>query len=294
MTPIATGLARPRPARYAHAIARGVVLLDAGMGTRLIARGLDLRSDDPCLWNLDRPDEVLDVHRCDVVAGSMAVLTNTFGANRAWLARLGRRHDVEAVNRAAVALARRAVGTSGFVIGDIGPTTADERGAAAEQAAVLVEAGVDALILETFASDQAISALAELRSGLEDVSVPVIVGLWRWPDAVEDAARRLVDAGASAIGINCRPALDAVGPIVGRLAQAVACPLLVKPGIAPDDDADRSSPSAFAAAVPALLKLGVRLIGGCCGTTDAHIAALAAACSASPLSPNAPCRGTAP
>jgi methionine synthase I (cobalamin-dependent) len=265
--------------RFLAALEREILVLDAGMGTRLCARGLDLGRDDPCLWNLDRPDDVLDVHRRDAAAGCHAVFTNTFGANRAWLERFGRRDDVEAINRAGVDLARRSVGPSGFVVGDIGPSSVDQPGAASEQAAVLADAGVDALVFETFEFESASAALEELRTMPGAAPVPVIVSLWRWPDAVEDAARRLVDAGADVIGINCRPAMSDALALVQRLAGTVACPLMVKPGVAAGDPEWASTPSAFADAVPALIEHNVRLIGGCCGTTEAHVAAVAAACA---------------
>ena len=88
-----------------------------GMGTRLVRRGLDLRSDDPCLWNLTHPADVLDLHERDVSAGSQVLFTNTFGANRFWLENFGRADALEAINRRAVALARRAMGPDGFVVG---------------------------------------------------------------------------------------------------------------------------------------------------------------------------------
>ena len=75
----------------ADAVARGPVVLDAALGTRLLALGLDLATDDPALWNLSHPESVADLHRRDVGAGADALLTNTFGANRPRLARLGRR-----------------------------------------------------------------------------------------------------------------------------------------------------------------------------------------------------------
>jgi methionine synthase I (cobalamin-dependent) len=214
---------------------RGPLVLDAAMGTRLCARGLDLRSDDPCLWNLDRPEAVLDVHRRDAAAGSRVLFTNTFGANRPWLTRFGRRGDVEAVNRAGFDLARRAAGPSGFVVGDIAASAADEPGAADEQAAILIDAGVDALILETFLMESAIAVLPGLRANMGTPAVPLIVSLWQWPDAIEDGARRLLDAGADLVGINCRPALGAAAGVVRRLARTVTCPLLVKPGVMPGD-----------------------------------------------------------
>jgi methionine synthase I (cobalamin-dependent) len=270
------------------AIDRGPLVLDAGMGTRLgFRRPLDLRVDDPCLWNLDHPEDVLDVHRRDAAAGSRVLFTNTFGANGAWLTRFARRGDVEPINRAGVDLARRAAGPSGFVVGDIGPSTSDEPGAAGRQAASLIVAGVDALILETFRLESAIVAMEELHALRETPPVPLIVSLWRWPDAAEEAARRLVDAGADVVGFNCRPAMSGASALARRLAGAVACPLLVKPGAAGDDPAHGSSPAAFAAAVPELIDSHVRLIGGCCGTTEAHIAALSAACTV-PRNPDHP------
>jgi methionine synthase I (cobalamin-dependent) len=267
------------PLRLLDAIHEGPLVLDAGMGTRLVDRGLDLRRDDPCLWNLDEPEQVLDIHRRDADAGSRVLFTNTFGANRARLGRLGRGGHVVTINRMAVEVARRASGPEGFVAGDIGPTCALEPGAAREQARILVESGVDALVLETFELESALAALGELGTMGVNPRPPLIVGLWRWPDAVEDAARRLVEAGADIIGLNCRPAMSQATSLLRRFANAVACPLLVKPGVDTRDPAGGSTPAAFAAAVPGLLEHNVRLIGGCCGTTEAHIAALASACA---------------
>lgn len=270
----------PAPGRFFDRLRQGPVVLDAGMGTRLVARGLVLGRDDPCLWNLDRPDDVLAVHRLDRTAGAVGLVTNTFGANRGWLSRFGRAGEAESINRAGVDLARQAIGPNGLVLGDIGPTSADGSGAAGEQAGWLHDAGVDAILLETFRLEPALAALAEIRAALGDDSLPIVVGLWQWPEPVDDAARRLVDTGAAAIGSNCRPSLVDLPSLLRRLAAAVPCPLLAKPGVDPGDGEAASTPAAFAAAVPEFLAANVRLIGGCCGTTDAHVAALAAACSA--------------
>jgi 5-methyltetrahydrofolate--homocysteine methyltransferase len=289
---------RERPAappdRFFAALERCPLALDAGMGTRLLARGLDLRRDDPCLWNLDRPEDVLAIHRLDAAAGARGLLTNTFGANRAGLARFGRREAMEAVNRAAVGLARLAAGGRGFVLGVIGPSTSNDSAAAGEQAEVLIDCGVDAILLETFRLDAALAALAEVRRARRGPSVPLMASLWRWPDGIEEAARRLVDSGAAVVGLNCRPGISGVAPIVRRIAAAVACPLLVKPGIDPGDPDDDATPAAFAAAVPGLIARNVRLIGGCCGTTDAHVAAIAAACDCNPHPDTDPAGGTTP
>lgn len=266
----------PPGVRLREEFALGPLVLDAALGTRLLARGLDVEHDDPCLWNLARPGDVLDLHRRDAAAGSRVVLSNTFGANRVRLERLGR-SDVEAINRAAVALARRAIGAGGYVAGDIGPTAAARPRAALEQAEVLLDAGVDALVLETFELDTSLMVLETIRPAAG--AVPVIASLWRWPSEVESAARRLVDAGADLVGMNCRPGIRDVAALARRIAGAVSCPLFVKPGVGPGGLAEDAAPATFAAVVPALIRSNARLIGGCCGTTELHVAAIAAACA---------------
>jgi methionine synthase I (cobalamin-dependent) len=277
------------PSRFLAAIAEGPLILDAAMGTRLCARGLDLRADDPALWNLSHPDEVLDVHHRDVAAGSQVLFTNTFGANESWLASprfhqdsSGRSQGVEAINRRAVSLARQAAGAERFVVGSIGPAAAEQSGAAWEQAAVLVDAGVDALVFETYRAAAAERVLRAVKPFVGS-SIPMLVSLWEWPEPLEATARRLLDLGAAVLGMNCQHGRDAARSFAERLAQVVSCPLLVKPSAwaAARQAAgwsSSSSPAAFAAAVPRLLARNVRLLGGCCGTTEAHVAALAAAC----------------
>jgi len=258
--------------RFLEALARGPILLDAAMGTRLIARGLDLTSDDPALWVIDHPLEVLQIHQADIAAGAEVLLANTFGANRAWLERFGEGDKTRTINHQAVALARRAAGPDRFVLGSIGPTASDHPEALVEQANFLLESGVDALLLETHRLDQAASALEHLR----DSPLPILASLFDWPEPIEDSARRLIDLGAAAIGANC---LDGMAPaltLARRLRAAVDHPLLIKPS-AGRPGFSLESPEVFANAVPELLSLGVCLIGGCCGTTEAHLAALRSA-----------------
>ena len=254
--------------------ALGPVVLDAGMGTRLIARGLDLRVDDPCLWSLTNPDAVAEIHAADLDAGADAVLTNTFGANRAWLARFGRAADAPRVNRHAALLARRAAGPARDVIGSVGPTAADDPTALLEQVGALEDAGVDALLFETQRLADALKALKVVgpRAG-----VPILMSLVAWPDDPSDAARALEDLGASALGQNCQQGMAQAVESARRLAPHTRLPLLVKPGGGMPGEPPEP-PGAFAAAVPALLSAGVRFLGGCCGTTEAHVAALRAAC----------------
>jgi 5-methyltetrahydrofolate--homocysteine methyltransferase len=267
----------PERARaFRRALACGPLLLDAAQGTRLIARGLDPRRDDPALWNLSQPSAVADIHRRDAEAGADVIVTNTFGANRAWLARYDLEEMVGEINRRAVELARRAAGADRFVIGSIGPSAADKAEAYAEQAIALDEAGVDALLFETHRLDQAETALRSV-CGLS--SLPLLVSLVTWPDALAGAADRLAAAGASALGSNCQPGMESMVTLASRLRDATALPLLVKPS-AGLPGSPPASPESFAQAVPALLALGVRLLGGCCGTTEAHVAALRVALDA--------------
>lgn len=261
---------------FRAAIRARTIILDAAMGTRLKAVGLALDHDDPALWNLTHAGEVADVHRRDRRAGADALTTNTFGANRCWLDRYGRADQLETINRRAVMLAREAAGVDGFVIGDVGPTGLGKSGAIREQVRILVEAGIDALLLETFRLDQAESALREIAGS---VAVPLLVSLFEWPDPPVEPAVRLIDAGADVLGMNCRPGMAEAIEFAGRLRDATELPLLVKPSASSPEDAVREA-ATFAAAVPRLEALGVRLIGGCCGTTEVHVAALRNACYA--------------
>jgi methionine synthase I (cobalamin-dependent) len=250
------------------------VLLDAAMGTRLIEAGLDLRSDDPALWCLSHPEAVAAIHHRDQASGALALLTNTFGANRCRLARLGRAGLLEEINARAVQLARHAAGPQRFVLGSVGPAVALEKGAAAEQAAVLVNEGVDGLLLETFRFPEVEPILEEVIAAIAG-SVPVFVSLWQWPDPPETAARRLTLAGAAVLGLNCQPGASAAVAWADRLSGTAGVPLLVKPGVGLRPE-EAMSPADLAAVVPMLLDRNVRFIGGCCGTSEEHLRAVAA------------------
>ncbi len=255
-------------------MARGPLVLDAAMGTRLIARGLDLAGDDPALWNLSHPEVVRELHGRDVAAGSDAVVTNTFGANRCWLARYGRAGDVTAINRRAVELARAAAGPGRFVVGSIGPTASRAPDASREQAEALAVSGVDALLFETHSLEHAERALDQVGG---TVSLPLLVCLLDWPRSPAEPARRLADLGAAALGANCQHGMEPVLHLAEALHRVTDLPLILKPGAGLPGEPP-ASPESFARAVSTLEALGARLIGGCCGTTEAHVAALRSAC----------------
>jgi 5-methyltetrahydrofolate--homocysteine methyltransferase len=255
----------------AHLALRPLVM-DAAMGTRLIEDGLDPRHDDPAIWNRTHPDTVSSHHARDVAAGADVLVTNTFGANAMWLERFGRGNDAVALNRTAVALARGAAGPRRFVLGAVGPTAADE--ALMEQVAALTDAGVDGLLFETQTADR---ALQSVRLIAPNVQVPMLVSFVSWPDSPSEQAKALEDQGVSVLGANCQKTQSATLALIEALAGATALPLLAKPS-AGLPAGPRATPEQLAAIVPAFLALGVRLLGGCCGTSHAHVAAIRAAC----------------
>lgn len=260
--------------RFSQALARGPIVLDGAMGTRLIERGLDLEYDRPCLWNITRPSDVREVHRRDIAAGADAILTNTFGADRGHLERFGRRTpgaaDVEAINRRGVELAREAAGPSGLVLGSLAPGSAMNLLAVAEQTRFLIESHVDAIVLETHTAAEAIAALTEWPAR----STPVVVSLCDRAGApTAEQARRLAELGACVLGFNCVHNLDRLVELLAGVRRAVEIPLWAKPSAGLPGSA-ATPPEAFAAIVPTLLELGACLIGGCCGATEEHVAAV--------------------
>jgi methionine synthase I (cobalamin-dependent) len=247
-----------------------VVLLDAAMGTRLVARGLDLATDDPALWNLSRPASVSEVHQLDVAAGSLALFTNTFGANRPNLERFGLGDLVATINRTAVSLARSALGPDRWLVGSIGPLASRVAVSYREQGLALAQSGVNAIILETHSAEQAEIGLTELSRVIE---IPLMVSLHEWGDRPKETARRLVDLGAQVLGVNCVLGMQSARVVIERLRTAVDLPLLAKPSAGLPGQPP-TPPAAFAGELEWLFDLDVRFVGGCCGTTEVHIAAL--------------------
>lgn len=254
-----------------------VLLLDAAIGTRLIQQGLNLDVDLPALWVLTHPEIIAEIHRSDVQAGADAVLTATFGALRSALTRLGHGSDVAKLHADAVALARAAVGPDRFVIGSITPWGPD-LSAVIEQAELLVIQGVDAIVFETVRARDALSLLQEIRPRM---SLPLIVSLFDPETNLRSAARKLADAGADAIGANCQGNLHRASLEMEQLAKGSGgLPLWIKPGGGLPGGVG-IPPGAFASELAKWLTLGVRFVGGCCGTDATHVSALRTAIDAS-------------
>jgi 5-methyltetrahydrofolate--homocysteine methyltransferase len=283
-------------------IKKGLFVLDGAMGTQLIARGVEVGKCNDYL-NIESPDIVFDVHKAYLEAGSDAVLTNTFGANRYALARPGLGDKVEEINTAGAQVARRAVGEEKYVLGDIGPSgdfleplgslKPDElKNAFANQAKGLLAGGVDGFIIETMtALDEVAIAIEAVKSVCE---LPVFASMafdragedYRTMMGVdvESAVAKIVPLGVDAVGFNCGTAsLDEYIELTGKFILAaggrdiviLAEPNAGKPELVDGRAVYSVSPEDFAAAVEKIHSAGVNIIGGCCGTSPAHIEAVA-------------------
>ncbi|MEJ5240635.1 MAG: bifunctional homocysteine S-methyltransferase/methylenetetrahydrofolate reductase [Anaerolineales bacterium] len=274
------------------------LLADGAMGTMLHAQGIPF---DRCFdeLNLKQPELVLQIHRQYVEAGARLLLTNTFGANRYKLARHGLESQLAAINRAGVELARRAAeGTqeSVFVAGDVGPlgvrvapygrVRAEEaRDAFAEQIRVLAESGADLIVIET------ISDLNEARLAIEAArqvcDLPVVASLTftrddrtLLGDDPTQVARTLAEAGADVIGVNCSGGPAQILRILKQMrAVAPQARFWVKPNAGwPEQVGGRimypADAAYFGEYALSFCQAGARVVGGCCGTTPAHIAAM--------------------
>ena len=280
----------------ARGLEKAPLITDGAWGTELLARGLAAGAP-PDTWNLTHPDLVEAVARAYVEAGSQVILTNTFRANAIALGFHpgGSTADLEAINRAGVAISRRAAGRR-LVFASIGPTgkllmtgeiaSAEAASAFAAQAAILAAAGADALLVETMSDiEEARLAVAEAsKTGL-----PVIASfafdsgrnkdrtmMGATPEAV---AAAMVEAGADAVGANCGVGVEQAVPICRRLRAACALPIWIKPNAGlpkMDGTAVRYSMPAevFASHYTALREAGASFLGGCCGSTPDFIRAL--------------------
>src|SRR5262245_39886251 len=277
----------------ADAIAAGPLLVDGAMGSLLYERGvLHTRSYDEL--NLSQPEIIRTAHRDYVHAGADVIETNTFGANRLRLARHGLVEQAAAINRAAVELARSAAGDRAYVAGAVGPTGVNfgiasqserrlARFALAEQIDTLVLAGVDAIMLETFGSilemEVAIAVAKERGPRVPVFAQMVFDGNAKRAGglAPADIADRMIAAGADVVGGNC-----GIGPaelyqvaigMVGRGRPVIAQPNAGLPASVEGRTIYVANPEHFGVFARRLLKSGVRLVGGCCGTTPEHTSA---------------------
>jgi 5-methyltetrahydrofolate--homocysteine methyltransferase len=274
------------------------VVLDGGMGTLLQDRGLTDGGAGE-LWNVERPEVVRESHEAYARAGARILTTNTFGGTRPRLQMHGLEDRVHELNRAAASIARSVADEHGVrVAGDLGPTgelmaplgTMDADAARelfAEQLRGLRDGGIDVVLIETM-SDLA-EVLAAVEAAREVVpDLPVIATLsfdtnLRTMMGVRpgDAVTRLAAAGVDAVGANCGRGPGEMEAIAAQLAEARPEGLLLVaqsnaglPQVVGDHFEYDASPSDLGGHARALHELGIDLIGACCGSTPAHIAAI--------------------
>jgi methionine synthase I (cobalamin-dependent) len=274
-------------------LAAGPLITDGAWGTELQARGLPPGAQ-PDTWNLDRPKQVEAVARAYVEAGSQVILTNTFRANAVAMKDMSEA-DLDAINRAGVALSKHAAGQA-LVFASIGPTgkmlaagevdSAQVSAAFAAQARSLAAAGADALLIETM------SDIEEARLAVEAAratGLPVIASfafdtgrnkdrtlMGATPEAVAVA---MTEARADAVGANCGVGVEQAVLICRRLRAACDLPLWIKPNAGLptiEGTAIRYATTAefFASHYAALRQAGASFVGGCCGSNPDFIRAL--------------------
>ena len=282
-------------------INRGEILIsDGAMGTFLQANGLQ-PGECPESWCISHPDVVQGIAEAYIAAGSDVVETNSFGGTSYKLKPYGLADKVGEFNRAAARLAKQAMGEKGFVAASVGPTgqILEEEGGDArpqdlyeafrQQAVALEQGGADALCIETMGSlNEAVQAI---RAAKEHTKIPVIATFTfqagaRGPRTMmgvtpERAAQGAVEAGADIMGANCGNGIVIMIEITRQMRAAQPhTPILIHanagmPVLEGGKTVFKETPEFMASHVKELIEAGANIIGGCCGTTPDHIAAMA-------------------
>lgn len=286
---------------FCDAIQEQILILDGAMGTMLQERGLQ-PGQSPEELNLTMPEVVASVHREYIEAGADIIITNTFGGSRFKLEHYGLTDRLAEINARGVEIARKEAGSRAYVGASIGPTgqfveplgevSFDAmKDAFREQAEALIGAGADLISLETFLDIKecraAVIAIREFSA-----TIPVIA-MMTFDDngrsvlgtPPEAAAITLVAAGADIIGSNCGLGVDGIYDILCRMRKVSSLPLISQanaglPQLVGDRTIFPGTPDEMVAYHQRMIDLGVRVIGGCCGTTPAHISAMKRALAA--------------
>ena len=283
-------------------VKNGYVVTDGAMGTVLFAAGLE-QGDPPELWNLKHPERVAQVHQAYIDAGSRIILTNTFGGNRLRLALHNAAEQVPAANKAAAQILRGITDQSGLdilVAGDIGPTGEvlapygemafqDAKQAFKEQAAALIEGGVDLIWIETMSDLEEVRAAFEAAREVSE-EVPIVTtmtfdthGRTMMGVTPEKAFETLSGFGAAALGGNCGNGPEEIIEVVTKMHAINPDTILVAkanagiPELVAGKAVYRASPETMANYAVQSYQAGARLIGACCGSTPDHIAAISQA-----------------
>ncbi len=284
------------------AVRAGVLVVDGAMGSLLYERGV-LYSACFEELNVSRPELVAKVHEDFVRAGAQVIETNTFGANALRLEKYGLSSRVQELNAAGARIAREAAGGQAYVIGAIGPSgyflgesgrdsaaedLAKVKAVFLEQARALLDARVDALVVETIRQTPELRAAVEAAVEASEGRVPVIAsasldenGRMAEGTEADEIARLAREWGASIVGVNCSDGPMGVLAAVGKMVP-IGLPVLASPNAGQPRRVDErmvyvSTPEYFGVYARRMIRVGARLVGGCCGTTPEHIRRIAAA-----------------
>jgi 5-methyltetrahydrofolate--homocysteine methyltransferase len=278
------------------------LVCDGAMGTQLMLAGLESGACGEA-WNLTHSERVLKIQRSYVEAGADCLITNTFGGNRLVLKRHNHADNLKAINQAAARIAREAFGgREGFVLGDLGPLgeilepygdlSQDEaRAAYEEQARALVEAGVDAIIIET---QTALEEIGVAIDAAKAAGAPCIIASLAYDLSAdgnfyatmmgvkpEAAAKVAVEHGANIIALNCGTGMDMKGAAMVAQQYRAACrlPVMVQPNAGRPvlENAKavyKQPPEEMGRHVPEAVAAGANIIGSCCGSLPEHTRAI--------------------
>ncbi len=272
-----------------------VVLADGALGSYLFERGIE-RGRNLDLLNLQAKETIFSAHEEYIRAGSQLIETNTFGANRFKLREAGAEEQVREINRAGAEIAAKAAGHQVYVAGSVGPSgesfPLEEDGVGEEeirdsyrhQVLGLAEGGADLLIIETFSQLEEI--LLAINVAQQEVpELPVIAqmvfparGMTVHGEDALTCGRRMREAGAVVVGTNCGRGIDAMvmavqqmTPLAGEGTPLSAFPNAGMPEMVGGRTIYPAQPGYMASRAREMIKFGVHLIGGCCGTTPAHV-----------------------
>ena len=295
-----TSTRRSAPRDTADVFGSRILVCDGAMGTMLQAAGVSLDLSLPEL-SVSRPELVKAIHGAYIAAGADVIETNTFGACSTRLARFGLESRVAEINAASVRIAREAAAAADrtvLIAGSVGPATpASSRGrlsgsvlheAFREQIAALAESAVDFILLETFGNaDELIEAIKAAQEAAPDV--PVVAQMTFMEDGrtlagetPEEVARRVEGLGLAGLGANCTHGPQGLLEILTELSKHTSLPLAAQPNAGSPTFVDgrfqyATDPAYLARYAARYVQAGAALVGGCCGTTPAHVEAMAAA-----------------
>ncbi|MGN1154568.1 MAG: homocysteine S-methyltransferase family protein [Agathobacter sp.] len=302
---------------FKQLLENGPVILDGAMGTGLMKAGMPV---DACTeaWAIEHPEVVAHIQKEYIAAGAQILYAPTFGANRIKLAEYGLENQMEVFNEALVALTKNAVeeaasGTENkvYIAGDMTMTGQIPYPVGnvpfetfvetyKEQALVLAAAGVDLFVVETMMSLQECRAAVLAIREVSDLPIMATLtynedGRTLYGTPPEVAINVLQSLGVDAVGVNCSTGPEGMIPIVEKMAEYATVPLIAKPnaGLPELDGMEtvyRMTPEEFASTGKKLISAGASMVGGCCGTTPAHVKALAEAVKGMELHKPLECR----